>query len=396
MHLNNEKLQYYKMVTKLEETFKKEKPSFVKSVFIYGSVSRGEMIPGISDLDVMIILNKETLNEEETQLLNKINKQVHKEYPIHMTFRLRNPSEISGEDKTTNDFIGISIWDYYTDAWYIYGEDISEEFKKKIQRSSSIIKKDLVARILELRKALRSLYSVHELQSSTTTTQSKTSTVRYKIGDILGELARVICWTKGIKFKTTQDATVQASKISGEDLFNDAIEIKKSKKEISFFEVYEIIENVFEKLLGQDYQKAEDIFKNQKFRERTTAGLILKNKTNQKYLILKNSEHDNYWTVPKGGKQTGESITAALKRELFEETQISDFKIGNELVHLNHYYFDKEDYLVKVKTILYAAETNETEAVLSHEHTNYKWVNKKEFLEYSKHTINLLISEHLI
>jgi bis(5'-nucleosidyl)-tetraphosphatase len=395
MHLDKEKLKYYKMVLELEKTFKKEKPYFVKSVFIYGSVSRGEMIPGISDLDVMIVLNKETLTKEETQLLNKINKRVYEKYPIHMTFRLRNLTEINREDKTTSDFIGISIWNYYIDAWYIYGSDLSKELKKKIKRSPELIKKDLSSQILELRKALRALYSVHEKQLSTTTTHSQTSTTMYKIGDILGELSRIVCWIEGIKFKTTQEATLLAGQILRENLFKEAIKIKTSKVELDFFKVYENMETIFEKLLKKDYQKAENIFKNQKFRERTTVGLLLKNKTNQKYLILKNSEHEDYWTLPKGGKNENETITEALKRELFEETQIKDVVVKGKKIHLNHYYFDKEDCLVKVTTILYAAETDKKDIVLSHEHTDYKWVNKKEFLDYSKHTISLLISEYL-
>jgi len=354
------------------------------------------MIPGLSDLDVMVILNTDSLKKNEIKLLNAINLKVYKKYPIHMTFRLRNPTEISEETSTTNDFGPTSIWNYYKDSWYIYGEDMTIEFIKKMQRSTLLVKNDIRERILELRKNFRSLYSIHTLQSSTTTTKSKEKGLSYKIGDLLGELAQLVCWVHGERFSSAYEATVKAKQLSKVKLFEYAQDIKQSKKPINIFSTYEIIENTFYNLLKQNFNKSEILLKNQQFTTRDTVGLVLRNTKNEKYLLLKRAAMIDYWTVPKGGVKQGEPFDEALKRELFEETQISKFTINGNLLPLNHTYLNKEKQYVKTKTHYFNAETTESKVILSNEHIQFKWVTKNQFLKLSKHRINLLISEYMV
>jgi len=393
---NKKYLDFYDMVLYLKKQLDKKKPPFIKSVFVYGSVSRGEMIPGLSDLDVMVIINKDALQASEINTLNTINKATYKKYPIHMTFRLRSPAEISEEVSTTNDFGPTSIWNYYFDSWYIYGEDLTAELIKKMKRSIPLVQDNIRERMLELRKNLRALYSIHTFQSSTTTIQSKERELPYKIGDLILELAQLVCWVHGKRFISSHDAAAKAAKLSQLSVFKYASDIKQSKRTFNTFRTYELLEKLFHDLLENDLNKATELFANQRFITRDTVGLILRNKANGKYLLLKHATIPNYWTFPKGGVQQGETFIDALKRELLEETHITKFIINGHLPQLNHTYIDKEQQCVKVKTHLFTAETTESNVVLSSEHTQFKWVTKKQFLNLSRHKINLLISRHVI
>ncbi len=396
MNSDNESLQFYKMGLELKKQFDKTQPSFVKSVFIYGSVSRGEMVPGLSDLDVMVVLKKDTLKKREIYLLNRINKSVYKIYPIHMTFRIRSPSEMFEECSTTNDFGITSCLNYYRDAWYIYGDDLTNEFIKKIRRSKKALKENLRERILELRKNFRSFYSIHAFQSSTTTTSTTKRSLSYQIGDLLGELAQIVCLANGEDFMSTNEAIIKAAKLSKIKLFADANKIKQSKKHIDLFYTYACFEKLFHNLLKKNLNKTATVLRNQQFLVRDTVGLVLQNIKTKKYLILKRSTISNYWTVPKGGVNQGETFNAALKRELFEETGITKFVIKGEIPSLNHVYKNENGCIVKVKTHLFIAQTPDIEITLSSEHARFKWVDKKQFLQHSKNKINLLIAEYMV
>lgn len=63
-----------------------------------------------------------------------------------------------------------------------------------------------------------------------------------------------------------------------------------------------------------------------------------------------------FWLTPGGGMDPGESSTASLRREIFEETGLTDFEIGPEVWYREHLFswdgkaiLQKERYyLVKV------------------------------------------------
>lgn len=92
-----------------------------------------------------------------------------------------------------------------------------------------------------------------------------------------------------------------------------------------------------------------------------------------KILILKQPKD---WQLPGGRLENDPTIEVGLMREFFEETGIKDIEIERILaIGLSE---SKKTYRA---TFLCHADTEIVE--LSHEHTDYKWVEVKEALNYN-------------
>lgn len=94
----------------------------------------------------------------------------------------------------------------------------------------------------------------------------------------------------------------------------------------------------------------------------TARGIIFNNQTNKilliKYLDLETEVTkeftEGYWVTPGGGLEENESYQEALKREIYEETGITDIEIGNCVINrvvnlelIGEKYFLERFYLVK-------------------------------------------------
>ena len=133
--------------------------------------------------------------------------------------------------------------------------------------------------------------------------------------------------------------------------------------------------------------------------EERSAGVILFNKTDGiQFLILKYPS--GHWDFVKGNIEEGEKEKETVRRELFEETGISNLEIHqgfNEKVEYNYY---KKNNKVHIIVSYYLAETNQKQVKLSFEHLDYKWSdyeglmklitfeNSKEILKKGNEIIN--------
>ncbi len=100
-------------------------------------------------------------------------------------------------------------------------------------------------------------------------------------------------------------------------------------------------------------------------------------KAGEKYLILYRSEKEEIkpscWDFPGGRLQDGEDPESGLMREVREETSLNVKVINREVnyeisLHGIMYFF-----------VLYSVKVLEnTEVILSGEHTDYRWATKKE------------------
>lgn len=107
------------------------------------------------------------------------------------------------------------------------------------------------------------------------------------------------------------------------------------------------------------------------------ADIIVKNNEG-KILLLKRSASDNFgawkYGLPGGNVEENETIGQAVRRELFEETNLEvekiDFltKIDNNDNSISHYFFAQKP-------------ESDVIAIDSNEHDNYVWVNKEEWNE---------------
>ncbi|MEI6533662.1 MAG: NUDIX domain-containing protein [Candidatus Roizmanbacteria bacterium] len=118
----------------------------------------------------------------------------------------------------------------------------------------------------------------------------------------------------------------------------------------------------------------------------------------KRFLILKRSSTDtmrpNTWDLPGGNVHFGEKHDISLLREVKEETYL-DVKILKPLQVVTN-YIEKEEDEQYIIFIGFLATTNTTEVVLSHEHTEYKWSTKDEFLEMeSSEFLQNLVKEYV-
>lgn len=101
----------------------------------------------------------------------------------------------------------------------------------------------------------------------------------------------------------------------------------------------------------------------------SVGGLIRNTKTN-KYLLLK--KHSGNFTIVSGRMKQKEEINDALKREILEETGLSDIKIIKLLSAWHGFRGEKipENELI---VLTYLCETSTDEVVVSEEHQDYAW-----------------------
>jgi len=116
--------------------------------------------------------------------------------------------------------------------------------------------------------------------------------------------------------------------------------------------------------------------------------IIFKKESNDyKFLLLKRREdRGGFWQAITGGVKGGETDTEAVKRELQEETGITNY---TRLINLDYCYsFSLPQYGDLVENC-YAIEISpETEIVMSPEHTEYKWLSLDEAIGLLKYEAN--------
>ncbi len=110
--------------------------------------------------------------------------------------------------------------------------------------------------------------------------------------------------------------------------------------------------------------------------ERSAGVLVYRNPVDPHFLLL---DYGKHWDYAKGHVEEGEDDLTAARRELAEETGITDVYFDLGFRHEMTYFFrHKKKGLVKKAVVFFLAETPTTEVKLSDEHVG------AEFLPYEK------------
>jgi len=116
-------------------------------------------------------------------------------------------------------------------------------------------------------------------------------------------------------------------------------------------------------------------------REQKSAGIVLfRNASNKNEFLLLNYPQ-GHWDFIKGKVEQGETPHETASRETKEETGISDIEFIDgfeESVEYN-FKFKNEDILKIV--VFFLAKTNEKKITLSHEHSDFVWLEYDDALK---------------
>ena len=94
---------------------------------------------------------------------------------------------------------------------------------------------------------------------------------------------------------------------------------------------------------------------------------------NQQIIFLLLHYFSGHWDFPKGNKERGENYIETIRREIKEETGISDLNFIDGFVKEISYKYLRHNQLISKKVVYFLARTNSKDVVLSSEHTDFVW-----------------------
>lgn len=93
------------------------------------------------------------------------------------------------------------------------------------------------------------------------------------------------------------------------------------------------------------------------------------------YLLLHYHFKSDYWDFPKGNIEKGENEEETVKREVKEETGISNLNLVSGFKEKVNYFYRKDGETVFKEVIFYLANTEEGDVKISFEHIGYEWAD---------------------
>ena len=108
-------------------------------------------------------------------------------------------------------------------------------------------------------------------------------------------------------------------------------------------------------------------------KEEISAGIILFNKVNGKFLLL--NYPSKHWDFVKGKMEEGETFHETALRETNEETGIKDVEFLDGFKEEIEYYFRADNQDIHKKVIFFLGKTETTNIILSHEHLDFIWLD---------------------
>ncbi|MGH9981100.1 MAG: bis(5'-nucleosyl)-tetraphosphatase [Nitrososphaeraceae archaeon] len=104
-----------------------------------------------------------------------------------------------------------------------------------------------------------------------------------------------------------------------------------------------------------------------------SCGALLYCIDNQQIIFLLLHYFSGHWDFPKGNRERGENYIETIRREIKEETGISDLNFIDGFVKEISYKYLRHNQLISKKVVYFLARTNSKDVVLSSEHTDFVW-----------------------
>ncbi len=116
-------------------------------------------------------------------------------------------------------------------------------------------------------------------------------------------------------------------------------------------------------------------------------GAVLYRKEKKKVfylLLLYEREGKEYWDFSKGQVETGENHIETMKREVKEETGITNIDVAEGFQEKEHFFFRRAGELTSKDVTFYLCKTEQKDVKVSFEHKDTKWYEYEEALKIMK------------
>ena len=114
-------------------------------------------------------------------------------------------------------------------------------------------------------------------------------------------------------------------------------------------------------------------------REKSAGALIFRIAQGKPYYLLlhypsSSKAKEEYWDLPKGHMEEGETEQTTVKREMAEETGLQDVELVDGFRETIHYWFKFQGKTISKTVVFYLAKADQEEITISSEHTGYQWL----------------------
>ena len=129
-------------------------------------------------------------------------------------------------------------------------------------------------------------------------------------------------------------------------------------------------------------------------REISAGVIVVRRAPRPDYLLL--HYESGHWDFPKGHIEPGEDAQETARRELEEETGISQISFLDGYKETLRYFFRQKGIGIFKVVIYFLAETTQSEVALSSEHIGFEWLPYETALERLtfKNSRDLLVKAH--
>jgi 8-oxo-dGTP pyrophosphatase MutT (NUDIX family) len=112
-----------------------------------------------------------------------------------------------------------------------------------------------------------------------------------------------------------------------------------------------------------------------------SAGAVVFKREAEQILYLLLHYEEGHWGSPKGHIENNETIEETARREICEETGLTDVRFIEGFKEYNRYFFSSKNGRVFKTVTFLLAETCTKEIKLSFEHIGYEWLPYEEAVE---------------